>query len=106
MHNTRAPKANFHVGTHELAHTKKKKKDGERRIESQLVSLISISSWGPSLCIAFPTVYGSASVRFERNFTFLFTFRANCLMHFPWFSSIRHLDYTSDSIKELASSEH
>jgi len=85
----------------------KKKKDYERRIRSQLVSLISISSWGSSLCIAFSAVYGSASVRFERNFTFLFTFRANCLMHFSWFStSIRHLDYTSDSLKELVSSEH
>jgi len=72
-----------------------------------VVSLISISSWGTSLCIAFSAVYGSASVRFERNFTFLFTFGANCLMHFSWFStSIRHLGYTSDSLKELGSSEH
>ena len=74
----------------------KKKKDCERRIGSHLVNLISISSWGSSLCIAFSAVYGSASIRFERNFTFLFTLSTNCLMHFSWFSSsIRHLDYTS-----------
>ena len=71
------------------------------------MSLIPVSSRGPSLGVAVSAVDGSASVRFERNFTFLSAVGADCLMHFSWFpTSIRHLDSTSDSLIELASSDH
>ncbi len=63
------------------------------------MSLIS-SPCISSFSITVSAVYWSALVWFEGNFTFLSTLSANCLVHFSWFS-IRHIDCTSYSLKEL-----
>jgi len=66
------------------------------------VSLISPSSWGPSLFPTFSAIDRPVLVRFEWNFTFFSALSTDCLMHFPWFSSIRHLDYTSRSARRTS----
>jgi hypothetical protein len=60
-------------------YNEKRKKNDEIRIDVSFVSLIS-PCWS-SLRIAFSAVYWSASVRLERDFTFLATISTNCLMH-------------------------
>jgi len=59
---------------------------GDLSARCQRLNLISSCS---SFGITFSAVYWSASVRFERNFTFLATLSTNCLMHLSGFS-IRH----------------
>jgi len=59
---------------------KKKEKSVQKGTKMLPVSLIS--SWGSSFRIAFTAVHRSASVWFERNFAFLSTVCANCLVRF------------------------
>jgi len=61
-----------------------KRKRCVKRTEDLAISLIS--SWGSSFRIAFSAVYGSASVRFEGDLTFLTTIGAYGLVHFSVFS--------------------
>ena len=65
-------------------------------------SLVSISSWGSSFSVTFSAIYGSGSVRFEWNLTFLSTFSTDSIVHLSW-STIRHSFRTSNSLKELVS---
>ena len=57
------------------------------------MSLVSL--WWSSFRITFSAVYGSASVGLERNFAFLSTVGANCLVHL----FLIHLLFNSYSVE-------